>query len=261
MLLWGGSAGTLGGFRYDPALDAWAPMSRAGEPSDRDGHRGVWTGTELIVWGGSAGPGNTGGRYDPETDTWRPTSTAGAPDFRTFYTAVWTGSEMLVWGGETQFSEDRAGRLYDPVTDTWRPMSTAGQPMPRQFASAVWTGTELIVWGGQRVPPGQVFNDGGRYDPASDTWSPVSRVGAPSARATGEAVWTGSEMIVWGGTIPSTGARYDPATDTWRPTSRVNQPTGRNNFSTVWTGSEMIVWGGGPEYANGGRYCALPPRK
>jgi hypothetical protein len=56
---------------------------------------------------------------------------------------------------------------------------------------------------------------GGRYNPASDTWSITSTRGAPSARVNQDAVWTGTEMIIFGGangpnatTAFSSGARY-----------------------------------------------------
>ena len=61
----------------------------------------MWTGSEMIVWGGMPIYGylNNGGRYDPATDSWTPTSTTNAPDARYSHTAVWTGNEMIVWGG------------------------------------------------------------------------------------------------------------------------------------------------------------------
>ena len=64
-------------------------------------HTAVWTGSEMIVWGGYNGSGNlnTGGRYNPGTDSWTATSTTNAPGGRQDCTAVWTGSEMIVWGG------------------------------------------------------------------------------------------------------------------------------------------------------------------
>ena len=40
---------------------------------------------------------------------------------------------------------------------------------------------------------------GGRYDPATDSWTATSTTSAPAARYYHTAVWTGSEMIVWGG--------------------------------------------------------------
>ena len=44
-------------------------------PEARRYHTAVWTGSELLVWGGegSAGYLNTGGRYNPSGDSWRPT--------------------------------------------------------------------------------------------------------------------------------------------------------------------------------------------
>ena len=46
---------------------------------------------------------------------------------------------------------------------------------------------------------GGYLNDGGRYDPAANTWTALPTSGAPAARDYHTAVWTGSEMIVWGG--------------------------------------------------------------
>ena len=54
----------------------------------------------------------------------------------------------------------------------------------------------MIVWGGFVYPSS--LNTGGRYDPASDSWTPTSTLNAPSARYRHTAVWTGSERIVWG---------------------------------------------------------------
>ena len=91
----------------------------------------------------------------------------------------------------------------------------------------------------------------------------MSTVNAPSARWNHKALWTGSEMIVWGGTDQTnylrTGGRYNPRTDTWTPTQVPNATIpGRVNFAAVWTGSEMIVWGGVDELFQltntGGRY-------
>src|SRR5439155_4197006 len=51
----------------DPCTDdTWTPTSTASAPAGRLGHTVVWTGSEMIVWGGSVGVGsffNTGGKY------------------------------------------------------------------------------------------------------------------------------------------------------------------------------------------------------
>src|SRR5262245_25590665 len=79
--------------------DTWTATSTGNAPTARDFHTAVWTGSEMIVWGGLNG-GNTGGRYNPSTDSWTATSTTNAPSARYQHTAVWTGSEMIVWGGD-----------------------------------------------------------------------------------------------------------------------------------------------------------------
>jgi hypothetical protein len=52
-----------------------------------------------------------------------------------------------------------------------------------------------------------------------DTWTATNIANAPDARGYHTVVWTGSEMIVWGGlgqvNILNTGGKYDPAEDAW----------------------------------------------
>ena len=55
----------------------------------------------------------------------------------------------------------------------------------------------MIIWGGFGVAG--TLGDGAAYDPLTDGWSPTPSWGAPSARSVHGAVWTGSEMIIWGG--------------------------------------------------------------
>jgi TolB-like protein/N-acetylneuraminic acid mutarotase len=234
--------------------DTWTPTTIINAPTARYVFTAVWTGSEMIVWGGRAGGLlNTGGRYNPRTDSWTATSTINTPTARYVHTAVWTGSEMIVWGGSADGLLNTGGR-YNPSTDSWTSTSTTNAPSARSRHTAVWTGSEMIVWGGGADSPG------GRYNPSTDSWSATSTTNAPSARHVHTAVWTGSEMIVWGGLgggVLNTGGRYDPRTDSWSPTSITNSPSARRYHTAVWTGSEMIVWGGDDTIINvdtGGRY-------
>jgi N-acetylneuraminic acid mutarotase len=247
MIVWGGYNGSnlnTGG-RYNPSTDSWTATSTANAPSPRYDHTAVWTGSEMIVWGGVVNPGgelNTGGRYNPTTDSWIATSTTNAPSGRG--TAVWTGSQMVVWGPYG------IGK-YNPNTNSWTAIGVPFHP----GQSAVWTGSEIIAWGGTVTC--QIFyqcgtNTGGRYNPNTDVWTATSTANAPASRYNHTAVWTGSEMIVWGGSnfdginyfYLNTGGRYNPSTDSWTATSINNAPEARVHNTAVWTGSEMIVWGG-----------------
>jgi hypothetical protein len=55
----------------------------------------------------------------------------------------------------------------------------------------------MIVWGGYDSTV--LFNNGGVYDPATDTWTATSTTDAATPRLGHAAVWTGPKMIVWGG--------------------------------------------------------------
>lgn len=231
--------------------DTWNATTTTNAPGVRYVHTAVWTGSEMIIWGGFAGSGiylNTGGIYNPSTDTWSPTTTTNAPTMRGYHTAVWTGSSMIVWGGYRSLTYYNTGGLYNPSSNTWTSMSTTNAPAGRNYFTGVWSGSELIVWGGWNGTT--VLGSGGRYNPSTDTWVSASGTNAPGARGWHTAIWTGTEMIVWGGynynssTYFNTGARYNPSTDTWTATSTISAPGIREMHTAVWIGSEMIIWGG-----------------
>jgi uncharacterized repeat protein (TIGR01451 family) len=264
MIVWGGHDGSSGlstGGRYDPATDSWLPTSTYGAPSARWAHMMAWSGTEIIVWGGYTGSSalGDGGRYDPATDSWTAVSATGAPAARWASPTVWTGSKMIVWGGFDGSVYFNTGGIYDPSTDSWTATSTTNAPSARYLGAVVWTGDEMIVWGGYNGSSS--FGDGGRYDPVADSWTATASSGAPTARYYTKGVWTGDEMIVWGGhtgsSVLNSGGRYDPSTDSWTATTTTAAPSTRYTFTLAWSGDEMIVWGGYTGSAvlgNGGRY-------
>ncbi|MCX6879577.1 MAG: galactose oxidase [Verrucomicrobia bacterium] len=259
MIVWGGWSGSgclNDGARYDPAANCWTAVATTGTPAERQYHTAVWTGREMIVWGGVGNSGylnylNDGGRYDPTANRWSAVATTGSPSVRTGHTAVWTGSEMIVWGGRDGSSSFNDGGRYDPAgAGAWTaiPNTLANTPGGRSHHTAVWTGSEMIVWGGVGTSPG-ILDDGGRYNPAgAGTWAAVNTTGAPAARADHTAVWTGSEMIVWGGAVQggllNDGGGFDPSSDRWTAVTTSGAPAARTDHTAVWAGSEMIVWGG-----------------
>jgi N-acetylneuraminic acid mutarotase len=273
MIVWGGhfydgSDHYLNtGGKYNPATDTWTVTTATNAPSGRNGHTAVWTGSEMIVWGGTDGPNYffTGGRYNPGTDSWIATSTTNAPTGRAGHTVVWSGSDMIVWGGYFYDGSSHylnTGGRYNPGTDSWTATSTANAPTGRHSHTAVWTGSEMILWGGYFYDGNSNYlNTGGRYNPSTDSWAVTSTTNAPTGRYLHAVAWADTEMIVWGGyngSFLNTGERYNPGTDSWTATSTANAPAGRFSHTVVWTGSEMIVWGGlNSDYSylnTGGRY-------
>jgi hypothetical protein len=232
LLIWGaGSVGPAGG-RYDPETDSWRGMSLDGAPRVTGRAHAVWTGRHLLAWSdvSVAGSITEAGRYDPTTDSWAQIGGHAVLSLGPEFATAWAGTVMLVWsvrGGR--------GAQYDPAADRWREMSEQDAPRRWTAAASVWTGRWLVVWGGAPVrssttgDAGQVSGKpapglpeyGAAYDPSSDSWRPVPTPGSPPFSSPGHqrhtAVWTGAEMLVWGGegavgNSYSHGARWSPYT-------------------------------------------------
>jgi N-acetylneuraminic acid mutarotase len=193
----------------------WHKISNLGAPSPRMDHTAVWTGSQMIIWGGCDPKGiqyifcteikGDGGIYDPATDRWKPISSVNAPSPRRRQTAVWTGRYMIVWGGENHQKFENTGALYDPVSDVWFPMNYIA-PTPRALHTAVWTGNKMIIWGGSFLQNSlHVYpTDFGEYYPdplnnGDDFWKVIRLTSQPDVAKEGTSVWTGESMVTWGG--------------------------------------------------------------
>ncbi len=240
MIVWGGF-GTLGGYensggRYNPVANTWQITSTnaATVPAQRNSHTAVWTGAEMIVWGGIGSNStnfNSGGRYNPTTDIWIATTTNNAPQRRYSHTAVWTGTDMIVWGGYNNNVLNNGGR-FKTNTLTWTNTTLVGAPSPRYYHTAVWTGTEMIVWGGYGATTN--LGNGGRYNPGTDTWilvpnsPPTVSLTAPANGATFAA--------------PATVFLSATANDTDGTVTQVDFYNGTNLLGTDFTSGYDFTW-------------------
>ncbi len=249
MIVWGGYDSERfwsNGGLYDPLTDSWRPMARGNAPSGRAGHQAIWTGKFMVIWGGgSRNDLKDGSRYDPVSDTWLhilPPAWLEDP-----YSAVGAGREVLVAGARGSHG------LYDPAGDSWRPVSPMGAPeslVRYGSGGSVWTGEEVLLWDWRQSADGRHILSH-RYNPAIDTWSPISEEEAP-VLIDSRLAWVGHEMMVWGirrlddGTLVGEGAKYDPAVDRWTPISKVGAPPPLIYGTMISTGREAIAWGGCP---------------
>src|SRR5688572_26959217 len=76
----------------------------------------------------------------------------------------------------------------------------------------------------------------------ADYWE--NRAPGPGKRVAHSTIFTGSEVIIWGGGSANTwlndGAKYNSTTDAWTPISANHALAGRWQHVAVWTGKEMI---------------------
>ncbi len=187
----------------------------------------VWTGTEMIVWGGQAyGPDTDGwttfadgAAFNLASGTWR--VIAAAPlSARKNPAAAWTGTEMIVWGGDNPGDPDTEqddvklhdGAAYSPATDTWRmlpaaPVGSGAAPI-MWIDHMWWTDHEAVV-----VADGTIA----AYDPITDSWRHLADTADTATNAELDAypIWTG-DAIVWTCCRGSTSlTRYDVTADSW----------------------------------------------
>lgn len=261
MIIWGGEkndASIYSGSLYDPVLDSWTDMNVTNAPIDRSGHTAVWTGDKMIIWGGSRNGTyyDIGNIYDPISDDWELISNSNDPTPRIEHTAIWTGDSMIIWGGE-RIIREATGGIYNPIQDSWIQTKSSGEPSSRKNASIMSNEANVFVWGGSNGYAGGSKNDGKYYDPILDQWYSISTINAPDSSISPEAIWTGTDMIIWGGGGFAAHI-YNPLNDQWMSMNTINSPSITNRAkSAEWTGTEMIVWGGsrfGQYPREGGRY-------
>jgi N-acetylneuraminic acid mutarotase len=234
LVVWGGASDAAGedpppladGAVYDPSDNRWSKMADSllgGRIAPLGGSRG---GSALFSWGpGEVRDGrrvalSDSALYDPAKNRWSPAAAVPPPPKQTWCldpagcVGVDTGNRVVFAG---------QGLAWDPSGDRWSTIADSQfrDPFLEGQASA-WTGTRVMTWGGGTtntpgdVPPATVTTGGAAYDPAGDRWEPLPA--APLAgRARARAVWTGRELIVWGGEGPEDhraqfddGAAYTP---------------------------------------------------
>lgn len=265
------------GARYDPTSDSWRPMAESPMPPDPGSVMvstvGVWTGEELVVWGG---PGPDAAAYDPDTDTWR-TLDPGPLSARMGASAVWTGDEVVVLGG-TPRSEARDASspvpwevaALDPTSGRWRTPSfpPSGPGLIPSGHRSAWTGSELLRITNREVGPGA--DDSPIAEPARmhivdlDRGAKERRLPDPPLHVVYRLVLADRKLVAfgersWGAGLdqehPTEGTSisvYDLTTNRW--SDAVDLPDVWEVSTPVWTGSDVVFVagdGGGHEQPAG----------
>jgi hypothetical protein len=246
------------GALYDPANNSWTEMPTENAPSGRYNPYTFWTGEEMLVWGGfierADFPVNDtiaiggGGLYNPATNTWRKMTSKEDPGGRGQPIVIWTGTDLIVWGGIGKGGRGEHprsdGAIYHLATNTWSQMTTEGAPSARFNSVGVWTGNELIIWGGSTAPGlhpryGDYESDGALYNPRTDSWTQMPTASAPEGSRDPIVAWTGSELVIWN---DDTGARFNLTAHSWSEMPHL-LPGMRQVDLAQWTGEEVLIWG------------------
>jgi len=211
-------------------------------------------------------PGNAAGT----APSWRPLPKPPIAG-RLGASAAWTGTEMIVWGGITSpglagFPYPQAdGAAYDPQARRWRTIARSPSGVLGGGSSAsAWTGREMAVWVGNS-PQGPAA--AATFNPRKNAWRRLPS-GPLGVREGSASVWTGSELLVFGGHTGGlarpTGAALDPIRRSWRRLPGLAAVGGLGVANgAVWDGREAFVSGGvstGPVYRPRAILFAFNPR-
>ena len=169
---------------HRPTLSSAAPLS------PRVGAGVVWTGTELVVWGGIAEVGpydqpvsarNDGAALDLASNTWRMLPESPFPDRPDQLPADIVKPELVVTEAGLVVVSDRDTALWDPDENSWLVMAPAPAPV----------GT--LVSDGGHVYSAQANS---RLDVTTGEWQSLPE--PPSTQADVVSAWTGEELVVAG---------------------------------------------------------------
>lgn len=204
---------------YDPARDTWQALPSFTAPTDHYVQQVqalavgsvafVWTPWAHTVPDGPNGTATSSGidaeALNTATGGWRavpvrPDQDAGQPQ--------WTGHDILLpqaghWCGYCAGPVPLYARavLIDPATG--QRTTTPPDRASAYGAATFWTGAAVLAVNmGTEVggPNGPHLGDTAAWDPATGRWLTLPRAPTGSPGWQGVSIWTGTRLIVWGGT-------------------------------------------------------------
>ena len=260
-LFWAGNSpdGPAGGAVYNPRTGRWRNLSR-GPLGPREGYASAWTGSELVIIGGTLGDGLArpiAAGVNPSTDRWHRLVGFEYLDGLRPSGAIWSGDRLFVGGPAYDCSQPGPCTIrpiflsYDLATDLVEEIDLA-PALATSFTPVGWTGTEVFGSGDDRTSVRF-------YDPATDQW----RSGGPAPCDAGErqVAFLGDRYVAACGRDAL--QIYSLASDTWEIVQAGRSPlNSREGSAIAWTGSDLIVWSGvaprtGNPTPNGGKRITL----
>ncbi len=177
-------------------------------------------------------------------------------------------AQILIHESVHHFNGDEttADRVAIGILEAWQkglmdldPIDLQQAPEGAMKVASVWTGTEMITFGGFKNEANQALQNAAAYDPQTRTWRDLEAPSALTARYDAQMLWTGSEVLIWGGFRSHDGqqewlydgALYNPtskqwtllgAPTWWAPKALTWDQDPRQTL--VWTGEQALIYGG-----------------
>ena len=223
----------------------------AGPLDYRWGSSGVYVDNGLTIIGGSGNtvatepPSLDAARFDAGRRTWSTLPVGPLADV-SYPWVLDIGADIIVVGGATAGAgtPNREIATLSKETHEWASSDASATFGLSRNGLAVWTGDEVVIVDSPATfRGGTPGRSGGAFSPASGLWRDIPDVpGGPACESTG--VWTGTEIIVWGGSVGCTNidtARHHGYRMT---TTGYKDPTGPNRVVPTYdldlAGAELV---------------------
>ena len=229
------------------AAGHWTTLPTAPIPA-RSNALGIWTGSQVIVWGGASGAKgdrlrSDGAAYTPATRNWNVLPPAPL-DERTGMVSVWTGHELFVWGGNDNAADASAfasdGAVFTPSDQQWRKLPRS--PLTaNQYPQAALVNGIVVVVGIEVGPPPTTFAPGAvkaskvsaaTYDPNTNAWALMPAMPSTDGHHVTYVTVAANKgrLFVWqhwesgGGDFGIDRVSYDPTTPGWKQDRDATNP-------------------------------------
>jgi len=230
VFVWGGSdsAGNVldTGAIYDTTTDSWTSIAKdANTPTARVFATAVWTGSVVIVFGGSDASGvivyKDAAVYDPGKNVW--SAIAPAAKQRSMALGFWDGTRAVFYGGVNGAFPVAGADRFD--LSSWTSSTMTNDPGAISNFACAWNGDSLLLQGG--ILAGMRTDKVFCYTSTTDVWtSPTKNI---TARSNAFGVWDGARFVVWGGrndlALVNDGKSFNGTS--WAALSPQNAPTPR----------------------------------
>ena len=245
---------------YDPATGLWSLVQSMNVA--RHGHTSTLIGTNVLVVGGSSGPGSlpaaaaisSAELYNITTGVW--TTTGSMHDARGFHrTTTLSDGTVLVEGGADGLNQLSTAELYSPSSGTWSLTGSMHNARESHTATLLPNG-QVLVAGADNSSEGQSAE---LYNPSSHTWTVTGSLNvgrfAPVA-----ALLPGGLVLVAGGYVDdeddgpwdndfdgsalASAEYYDPNTASWVLTGSMHIERDAFHTMTALPDCTVLVAGG-----------------
>ncbi len=204
---------------FDLPSKSWSVVTSGVPPSARTEFAWAASADRLYVHGGRiAGTTKTDEAHRAELTTGAWSAIGKGPSGRWGSFGAWDGVGFWVWGGDDNNAKADGKRYYGSAWTTLASVAapTARWAPQRETGWAARVADNVIVIAGGLSAPGVYLRDGAVYDGSGTTpkWTPVPQWPSAEWHAFGAGVWTGKELLIWGGrtgaTLTGKGERFKP---------------------------------------------------